>query len=112
MNDRSEYLPTEQEHKKAFSLAPASDPTQLTAIHVREQCCEDQNVSDGAFRMFARLLDLALNPFLNNGKRGQIIISQMKLGCLLHCDERSIRRRADELVRTNYIWTSLVARPE
>lgn len=93
---------TKTENKKAED--------QLIAIRTREQVCDDPDVSDGSVRLFARVLDMALNPFLNNNRRGEIIVSQMKLGCLLNCDERTIRRRTDELIRGGYVWTTLVPR--
>jgi len=93
-----------------FKLERKEDPNQLLAIRAREEVCDDPTISDGAVRLFVRLLDLALNPFLNNGQRGQIIISQQKLGSMIHCDERSVRRRTDELIRANYVWTTLIGR--
>lgn len=94
-----------------FELKRKEDPTALTAIRTREEVCDDPELSDGSVRLFVRLLDMALNPALNNNRRGQVIVSQMKLASLLHCDERSIRRRTDELVRKNFLWTTLIPRP-
>lgn len=98
------------EEGKKFRIDREPDPATLTAIRAREQVCDDPKISDGAARLFVRLLDLSLNPFLNNGRKGEIIVSQMKLGSFLNCDERSIRRRTDELLRGNYVWTTLVGR--
>ena len=98
------------EKESPVGLVRKDDPNTLKAIRLREIVCDDPELSDGAVRLFVRLLDLALNPWNNNNRKGSIIISQMKLGCTIHCDERSIRRRTDELIRANHVWTSLVAR--
>lgn len=109
MNDNTDYMPHEKE--QAFELKRKDDPNQLTAIKERERACDDPHLTDGDVRLFVRLLDMALNPFYHNGRRGRIVTSQVFLGGLIHCDERSIRRRVDALIRAGYIWTNLVPRP-
>jgi hypothetical protein len=104
MNDTVEHP------QKNFSIKPSENPDQLLAIRLREGACEDAKLSDGAYRMFSRLIDLALNPFHNNGHKGRVVISQADLGKLINCDERSIRRRGSELIDFNYLWTSLMPR--
>jgi hypothetical protein len=97
--------------EKIFDLHKTPDPNQLVAIRTREEVCDDPDLSDGAKVLFVRLLDLALNPGLNQGRKGQVIASQMKLACFLKCTERSIRRRVGELIQKLFIWTSLIPRP-
>lgn len=95
---------------KKFDIKPAEDQNALTAIFERERACEDAQLVDGAVRLFVRLLDMALNPMLNNGTKGKIIISQDDLGKMIHCDDRSIRRYSEQLKNGNYIWISKMPR--
>lgn len=111
MTQTSEYIPAQEEHEKAFRIEKAADPKTLTAIRIREQACDDANLDHGAARLFCRLLDLALNPMLHQGKPGQVIIGQTKLGCLLNCDRRTIRRWITQLEALNYVWISDVPMP-
>lgn len=97
--------------ESVFGLVSKPDPNQLVAIRTREEVCDDPHLSDGAKVLFIRLLDLALNPHVNQGRKGQVIASQMKLACFLKCTERSIRRRITELVEKLLIWTTLIPRP-
>lgn len=80
----------------------------LAPIRLRERAALDRGLSDGAFRTFAVLIDLSLDPAKNRHNRGTIIISQQKLGWLSKCDERSVRRRIKELEAANYIWKHLI----
>ena len=83
----------------------------VKAIELRESACDNEHLSAAACRLFVRVLDMALNPWLNNGRRGRVIVSQAYAAKLLHVDERSIRRYNDELESVGLIWTSLEARP-
>lgn len=96
---------------KIFKLERAENPDTLTAVHAREKCCEDKNLSNGAVRLFCRLLDFALNPYVNLGKKGQVIVSQLKLATLINCAPRSIRNRTEELLTFDYVWLSKIPRP-
>ena len=99
-------------HGKIFGMVPKTDPDTLTAVHIREQACEDAQLGNGAVRLFCRLIDLALNPdWYRPGAKGQVLIGQMKLATLLVCSERTIRTWTQELLSQRYVWITRVPRP-
>lgn len=113
MTDTSEYIPKDdgKANGKIFTLGKAPDPDTLLAIHTREECCETVELDFGARLLFCRLLDLALNPTLNNRRKGQIVISQTQLMERLGASKETIGRWTSELVRARFIWVTRVPRP-
>jgi hypothetical protein len=84
----------------------------LTAVLARERVCEDPDLGNGAIRLFVRVLDLSLNPdCYKPGPKGQVLISQLKLGTMLHHSERSIRSWTYELIAKRLVWILRVPRP-
>jgi len=98
-------------NQSPFGLVAKEDPDRLKAIRLREEVCDDPDLSDGAVRLFVRLLDLSLNKELYHGHKGQVIASQLALASFIKCTERSIRRRVAQLVQKLLIWITVVPRP-
>jgi hypothetical protein len=95
---------------KIFNLTPAVDERTRTILATREQALTDGHLDDGAARMFALLLDLALDPSRNSGS-GIVAISQTKLGEKLKCSVRTIYDRTRQLTRARYVWVSQIFLP-
>jgi hypothetical protein len=111
MTELTESEPSAKGKPGVFGLYRKEDPNTLLAIHTREDVCEDLELAFGARLLFTRLLDLALNPNLYNGSRGQIIVSIMQLSERLGSSERTIERWIKQLVSKRIIWISKVFRP-
>jgi hypothetical protein len=102
---------TESETGKVFGLVKAPDPDQQKIFNVRREVCEHHSLHDGAKVLFVRLLDLALNPTANNGRRGQIVISFLQLHERLHRSYRALWGWVRELVTEGYVRVTRVPMP-
>jgi hypothetical protein len=114
----SEYLPEARQgleqfntKEKSFELVRAKDPDQHVILRARDAVTTDPALTDGARNMFTFLLDLSLNPSVNNGRRGQIAISNTQLCERLSRSSRSIYGWTKKLEEQRHIWVSKLPRP-
>jgi hypothetical protein len=115
MRPSLDYLTPEEtddhENRQKFKIERAPDPNQCKNIRTRLESITDGELTDGARNLFTFLLDLALNPRVNDNRRGQIAISTTKLGEWLSRSERAIYGWTKELVAQRHIWVSKLYRP-
>lgn len=117
-NEIAEYAPQANEglgqsnHKeKTFELVRSKDPTDHLIIRAREDAVTDPELTDGARNLFTFLLDLANNPYVNGGRKGQITISNTQLRARLKRSSRAIYGWTKELVEQRHIWVTKFPRP-
>ena len=114
----AEYIP-ESDQGSTQSNDKEKSPEQLrkklqdqqTIFKAREDCTTDATLTKGARLLFTLLLDLALNPQVNNSRRGQIAISNTQLCELLHASRRAIYGWTKGLEEQRHIWVSKLPRP-
>jgi hypothetical protein len=110
----SSYEPAERdqtEQQKKFRIEKAQDKDTQTILRARQQALEDPELTNGASKLFAYLLDLSLNPNVNIGRRGQIGISTQQLSQRLHASRRAVYGWVRQLIAQRYVWLSKLARP-
>lgn len=92
--------------EKAFSITKAEDPQAKIIIGARRAVLRDPVLKriQGAKAMFCLLLDLALDIFVNRGRRGEITISTTKLCEELGASARTIWGWKKILVSQRHIW--------
>lgn len=96
---------------KKFSVERAADPDIQKILGARMDVITDPQLSDGARNLFTLLLDLCLDPQLNNRKRGEICISNTQLRERLSRSARAIYGWTQELCLQRHIWVSKKRRP-
>jgi hypothetical protein len=96
---------------KSLDIVPHKDPKQLIIIRAREDAVTDPELTDGARNLFTFLLDLANNPYVNNGRPGQIAISNTQLRERLSRSARGIYGWTEELIVQRHVWMSKLPRP-
>ena len=111
LSDRVEPPSEPSNGQKKFDLKPAKDPSEHVIIRAREDAVTDPELTDGARNLFTFLLDLANNPYVNNGRKGQIAISNTQLCERLTRSSRAIYGWTKELEEQRHIWVSKLPRP-
>jgi hypothetical protein len=98
-------------HESPFGLVRKEDPQTKIILGARMDVLTDADLTDGAKNLFNLLLDLSLNPDVNQRRRGQILISTTQLCERLHRSKRSIWSWKKELTEKRFIWISKFLRP-
>ena len=97
--------------QKNFDIVPAKDKDSHKIFKARLEAVTDHRLAFGARNFFTFLLDLALNPRVNNDRRGEITISTTQLCEWLDASPRAIYGWTKELVECRHIWVSKMPRP-
>jgi hypothetical protein len=118
ISQTSEYLDSREEpaiehndRQKNFEIKPAKDPDRQKIFDARDAGITDPALTDGARNLFNYLLELSLNPYANNWRRGQVGISVTQLSERLSRSARAIYGWTRELVAQRHIWVTKLARP-
>lgn len=101
----SDYLPTQNEPKKVFRLAPIERDLTSIILGTRRDVLEDIDLSDGAKVLFTYLLDFSLMPSRNRGP-GVVVFSTTQLCERLGRCARAIWGWKRELTGKRYVWLS------
>lgn len=109
----AESLPaqSQEEPQRKFRIEKAQDKDTQTILRARREVHEDPDLSFGARTLFAYLLDLSLNPSVNNFRRGEICVSMRQLGERLHAGKSSLCGWVKDLSVKRHIWVSKLRRP-
>jgi hypothetical protein len=75
-------------------------------LQARHDCHHHRDLTKGARLFFDFLLDYALNPEFNFGRRGQIAMGQIKISEKLSCCTRSITTWKHELISACFVWVT------
>jgi hypothetical protein len=97
--------------QKNSGIVPAKDSDTQKILKARLEAVTDAELTDGARNLFTFLLDLALNPRVNNDRRGEITISNTQLREWLDRSARAIYGWTKELVKQRHVWVSKLPRP-